>query len=141
MRCSWITHMTGKCLVLACFLLASMSPGRMAASQNEESKPLVLSAQMEQGALVYKLNGKRVEDRRDNSLLKNLAELVTARGTKTPVFIIVDVRAPFTELGKLETALDKADLTYKRRLFVTDFRGGTMNEIHWDETAIPIPRD
>jgi hypothetical protein len=92
------------------------------------------------GFFVYKLNGKRVEDRKDNSLLKNLAEVVTARGSKTPVFIIIDVHAPFTEIGKLETALDKADLTYARRLFVTDFRKGTMNEIHWDHSAVPIPR-
>jgi len=140
MKSSW-THITSKCIVLACFFLVSMWPGRMVASQNEESKPLVLTAQMELGALVYKLNGKRVEDRRDNSLLKNLVEVVTTRGTKIAVFIIVDVRAPFAEVGKLETALDKADLTYKRRLFVADFQAGTMNEIHWDEGPVPIPRD
>jgi len=33
------------------------------------------------------------------------------------VFIIVDVRAPFREAGKRETALDKAGLP-QRRLFV-----------------------
>jgi hypothetical protein len=96
---------------------------------------------MEQRSLVYKLNGKRVEDRWDNSFLKSLAKVATARGSKTVVFIIVDVRAPFTEVGKLETALDKANLTYDRRLFVSDFRGGTMNEIHWDNAAIPIPKN
>ncbi|HVA16863.1 MAG TPA: hypothetical protein VMV59_04015 [Candidatus Dormibacteraeota bacterium] len=62
-------------------------------------------------------------------------------GTKIPAFIIIDVRAPFSEVGKLETALDKVDLTYERRLFVTDFRDGTMNEIHWDDTSIPIPHN
>jgi hypothetical protein len=123
------------------FLLISFSPERIIVSQNEESKPAVLTAVMERGAVVYKLNGKRVEDRKDNLLLKNLGELLTAHGTKTPVFIIVDVRAPFAEIGKVETALDKAGLTYNRRLFVTGFRDGTMNEIHWDVTPIPIPRN
>lgn len=55
-----------------------------------------------------------------------------------PVDIIVDVRAPFSEVGKLETALDKSDLT-NRRVYVSNFKDGTMNEIHWDERAVPLP--
>ena len=73
--------------------------------------------------------------------MTNLGNIVRVRGLRIPVFIIIDVRASFSEVGKLETALDKIDLTYERRVFVTDFRGGTMNEIHWDETAIPIPHN
>ena len=52
------------------FLLISFSPERIIASQNEESKPAVLTAVMERGAVVYKLNGKRVEDRKDNLLFE-----------------------------------------------------------------------
>lgn len=100
---------------------------------------VVVTARMEKGALVYRVNGKIVEDSKENSLITNLAQIAKARGSDVPVSIIVDVRAPFTEIGKLETALDKADLSHSRRLFVTDFRDSTMNEIHWDQTPIPIP--
>jgi hypothetical protein len=50
---------------------------------------------------VYRVDGKRVEDSKDNSLLTNLGEIVNARGTEMPVLIIIDVRAPFSEVGKL----------------------------------------
>lgn len=102
------------------------------------SHTVIVSARMENGALVYRLNGKRVEDRRDNSLLTNLTNIVKTQGTEAPVLIIIDVRASFTEVGKLETALDKAGLT-RYRLFVSNFSNGVMNEIRWDETAVPIP--
>jgi hypothetical protein len=103
------------------------------------TSPIVVSARVEKGGLVYKVNGKTVEDSKDNSLIMNLAQVAKVHGNKVPVIIIVDVRAPFTEVGKLETALDKAELTHSRRLFVTNFRDSTMNEIHWDQTPIPIP--
>jgi hypothetical protein len=102
------------------------------------SRPVVVSVRLERGALIYRLNGSRVEDRANNSLLTNLGRTVEERGTEATVFIVIDVRAPFSEAGKLETALEKAGLTHYR-LFVSNFRGGMMNEIHWDETPIPLP--
>jgi hypothetical protein len=131
-------------LPLALFIfLFFLAFGPPLSSQGAEPtiKPLILSARMEKRTLVYRVNGKRVEDSRENSLLTNLENVVNVRGTAIPVFIIIDVRAPFTEVGKLETALDKVELTRDRRLFVTDFSDGIMNECHWDETAIPIPRN
>jgi hypothetical protein len=101
------------------------------------SHPVVVSSRIENGSLVYRVSGKRVEDSVENSLLTNLGNLVKARGTDIPVFVVIDIRVPFSEMGKLETALDKADLTH-RRLFVSDFQSGTMTEIHFDR-AIPIP--
>jgi hypothetical protein len=109
------------------------------ASQTQSSAPVVVSARMEKGSLVYKVNGKTVEDSKENSLLTNLARIARSQGSDVTVFIVIDVRAPFTEVGKLETALDKVELNHSRRLFVTDFHDGTMNEIHWDRTPIPIP--
>src|ERR1700730_5997258 len=123
------------------FIAIALSVAATSKPQEPESKPVVISAQMVKGMLVYKVNGKRVEDSRANSLLTNLGNIVRVRGLRIPVFITIDVRASFPEVGKLETALDKIDLTYERRVFVTDFRGGTMNEIHWDETGIPIPHN
>lgn len=110
-------------------------------TESSQTKPLVLTVYVEAGRPIYKLDGKEVEDRRDNSLLKNLTEEVQKRGTNIPVSVIVDVRAPLTEFGKLETALDKAGLTSERRLFVGDFRDGQMNEIHWEQKSLPIPKD
>jgi hypothetical protein len=108
-------------------------------SQTQAPPAVVVSVRVEKGGLVYRVNGKTVEDSKENSLITNLARIAKERGDQVPVFIIVDVRAPFTEVGKLETALDKVELTHSRRLFVTDFRNSTMNEIHWDQTPVPIP--
>ena len=109
------------------------------AAQTKMPPPVIVSARIEKGALVYRVNGKTVEDSKENSLITNLTRIANVRGNEVPVFIIVDVRAPFSEVGKLETALDKVELTHSRRLFVTDFRDSTMNEIHWDQTPVPIP--
>jgi len=131
----WFTQFTTNRLALLWVIFAPM----WLASQAQTSSPVVVSARMEKGGLVYKVNGKTVEDSRNNSLITNLARIAKERGNEAPVIIIVDVRAPFTEVGKLETALDKVELTHSRRLFVTDFRDSTMNEIHWDQTPVPIP--
>jgi hypothetical protein len=122
-------------LLVSLFCLAPAGWGQ---TQPQTAQPVVVSAQMRGSALIYKLNNRRVEDSRENSLLTNLGTVVRTRGVDVPVFIIIDVRASFAEVGKLETALDKAGLMH-RRLFVSDFSDKTMNEIHWDETAIPIP--
>lgn len=128
------------CVALAALLLAPIILRTHAGLREPGNQTyIVISERIERGSPIYKLNGKRVEDTRENGLITNLAEIVQARGTHIPVIIIIDVRAPFTEVGKLETALDKADLSYGRKIYVTDFRGGTMNEIHWDEKAIPLP--
>jgi hypothetical protein len=122
-------------------LLFSLTLGFAVTSnaQKTKPKPLVLSVQMVKGTLIYKLDGKKVEDTKRNSLLTNLGAIVRERGNAIPVFVIIDVRAPFSEVGKLDTALAKADLLHERKLFVANFQGGIMNEIHWDETGIPIP--
>lgn len=126
------TQTTSAPLALCCAVLAALLFSRAATSQTRKptAQAVVISARMERNTMTYRLNGKIVEDRVNNSLLKNLTEIVKTRGTKVPVIIIIDVHASFTEVGKLETALDKADLTYSRKLFVTDFRDGTMNEVH-----------
>jgi len=126
-------------VALLFFLLTSLWISCVGASQTAQptSHPVVVSSRIENGSLVYRVSGKRVEDSVENSLLTNLGNLVKARGTDIPVFVVIDIRVPFSEMGKLETALDKADLTH-RRLFVSDFQSGTMTEIHFDR-AIPIP--
>jgi hypothetical protein len=131
----WFTQITTNRLALLWVIFVPV----WLASQAQTSRPVVVSARMEKGGLVYKVNGKTVEDNKDNSLITNLSRIAKERGNEVPVVIIVDVRAPFTEVGKLETALDKVELTSSRRLFVTDFRDSTMNEIHWDQTPVPIP--
>lgn len=127
-------------VVLACSLFAALLPMGSVMSQALASgpRPVVVSVRLERGTLIYRLNGRRIEDRANNSLLTNLGRTVEERGTGATVFIVIDVRAPFSAVGKVETALDKVGLTHYR-LFVSNFRGGIMNEIHWDETPIPLP--
>jgi len=137
-----IGKMTAASLTLLSFFLAPAVPPRAGASgnQNGADRLVTISGRMQNGSLIYRLNGKQIEDTRENSLITNLSEVIRSRGNHIPALIIIDVRAPLTEVGKIETALDKVDLTYSRKLFVTDFRDGTMNEIHWDQTPVPLPR-
>jgi hypothetical protein len=133
-------HTVRRCLAVFGLIVAPTLMGNwmIATTAVEGSQAVVLSARIEGGSLTYRLNGKKVEDSKDNSLLVNLARVARLRGTDVPVFIVIDVRAPFAEAGKLETALEKAGLVH-HRLFVSNFTSGIMNEIHWDETAVPIP--
>ena len=126
-----------KLWILALILTLWCGPNHAQAG-SDISRAVILSARVENGSVTYTLNGRRVEDRKDNSLLTKLTALIRARGAEIPVLIIIDVRASFREAGKLETALDKAGLT-RYRLFVTDFRNGVMNEVHWEQTPVPIP--
>lgn len=141
MKYSW-ARITGRCLLLFCFVLPPFLLNRSGASPVGErtNKPVVLTDRMEHGSLIYRIDGKRVEDSAENSLLVNLGNIIKTRGTEVPVFIVIDVRAPFTEIDKLGTALDMAGLTHGR-FFLSRFSDGTMNEIHLDDEAIPIPRN
>ena len=134
------TGLASRRLALLGIVFALLLSSRAVTSQqeNSRSRQVVLSDKMEKGILVYRLDGTRVEDTAKNSLLKNLGELFESRGAATSVVIVIDVRAPFSEAGKLETALDMVGLTHYR-LFVSNFRDGLMNEIHWDERSVPIP--
>jgi hypothetical protein len=122
----------------ALFLTLLLVSGAWSQTEPQAAHPVVVSAEMQRGVIVYRLNGRRVEESRKNSLLTNLGNVAGTRGLDVAVYIVMDVRAAFTEVGKLETALDKIGLT-NHRLFVADFRDATMNEIHWDQDAIPIP--
>ena len=129
-----------KAAVPFCLVLLSSAPLKPQTMKESPPRPVVLSAQVKHGQIVYELNGRVVEDNARNSILKNLTRILDTRGSSTPVFVVVDVRAPFSEFGKLETALDKVGLP-KRRFFVTDFTDATLNEVHWDEKAVPIPKN
>jgi len=71
----------------------------------------------------------------------NLGKVLVDRGKDTPVFIVIDVRAPFRQFRHIDTALDKVDLP-NRRYFVSEFsRPWMMREVHWADTAVPIPQN
>lgn len=101
--------------------------------------PIVVSAQMKNGKLIYRVNSKIVENSARNSLMTNLGRILVTRGKETPVFIVIDVRAPFGEFEHIDTALDKVDLP-NRRYFVSNFTNDRMmTEIHWADKAVSIP--
>jgi len=116
-------------------------PGKTLQSGESEGtgSPIVVSAQMKNGKLIYRVNRKIVENSARNSLMANLGTILVTRGKQTPVFIVIDVRVPFGEFEHIDTALDKVDLP-NRRYFVSNFTNDrTMTEIHWADKAIPIP--
>ena len=115
--------------------------GKTAKTSESEgtAKPIVVSAQLKNGNLIYRVNGKIVENSARNSLMTNLSRVLGTRGKETPVFIVIDVRAPFGEFEHIDTALDKVDLP-NRRYFVSNFTNDRMmTEIHWADKAVPIP--
>jgi biopolymer transport protein ExbD len=123
------------CVLLA---LSILSCSVRSQAQKDIRQPLVVSVEIVKGSRVYRVNRKVVEDTRDNSLLTSLETAASERGLDYPVIVLVDVKAPFTEVDKLETALVKIGFTH-HRLFVGDFQSGLMDEFHWDQNGIPIP--
>ena len=104
-------------------------------------RPVVVSAQLMNGKLIYRVNGKIVESSARNSLMTNVSRVLGTRGKETPVFIVIDVRAPFRQFEHIDTALDKVDLP-NRRYFVSNFTNDhMMTEIHWADKAVPIPQN
>jgi len=102
------------------------------------SRPTVVSARVRNGKIIYRVNERIVEDSVRNSLITNLGNVLKTQGRATPIFIVVDVRAPIAQFSHIETALDKVDLP-NRRFFVTNFTDRLMIEIHWAEKPIAIP--
>lgn len=116
-------------------------PGKTAKTNESEgtARPIVVSAQMKNGKLIYRVNGKTVETSPRNSLMTNLGIVLGSRGKETRVFIVIDVLAPFAEFTHIDTALDKVDLP-NRRYFVSTFaKDRMMTEVHWADKAVPIP--
>jgi hypothetical protein len=56
-----------------------------------------------------------------------------------PVILVIDTHAQFSEVGKLETALDKAGFSDGITIYVANFVDKTMNQIHWDSSSKPLP--
>ena len=87
---------------------------------------------------MYRVDKTVVENTRENSLLKHLETVASAKGLDWPILILVDVNAPLQEIDKLETAMAKIDF-HSHRLFVGDFQRGVMEELHWGQKSVPIP--
>lgn len=107
--------------------------------QSPPAHPVTITAQVVKASITYRLNGNIVEDRPDNSLIKRLTDIAKAQGTKMPVILIIDSQAKFSEVGKLETALDKVGFSEGVTIYVANFASKTMNQIHWDSTYKPMP--
>ena len=99
---------------------------------------MVISVRILKGSAVYRVDRKVVENTRENSLLTNLETVASAKGLDWPVIVLVDVKAPLKEIGKLETAVAKIDFS-NHRVFVGDFQRGVMEELHWGQGSVPIP--
>jgi len=99
---------------------------------------VVISVRILKGSAVYRVDRKVVENTRENSLLTNLETVASAKGLDWPVIVLVDVKAPLKEIGKLETAVAKIDFS-NHRVFVGDFQRGVMEELHWGQGSVPIP--
>ena len=118
------------CLALAAMPLWSQSPA---------DRQIIISSEVSGSATLYKINGKVVEDKPGNSLIKNLTDIVRTRGSSSPIVVIIDRRASFAEVGKLETALDKVGITGETKIYIANFQTKTMNEIHWESGSKPLP--
>jgi hypothetical protein len=115
-------------------LVACPAPG-----QSPTVRPITIFSQVEKGSITYRLNGSIVEDKPDNALIKRLTEIARARGTNVPVILVIDTHAQFSEVGKLETALDKVGFSDDIKIYVANFVDKTMNQVHWDPASKPLP--
>ena len=121
--------------VFLCLALATVP----AWCQSPAGGQIIISSQVSGSSTIYKINGKVVEDKPSNSLIKNLTDIARARGSSSPVVLIIDRHASFAEVGKLETALDKVGISGETKIYIANFQTKTMNEIHWESGSKPLP--
>ena len=87
-----------------------------------------------------KSDGRKREGTSERALLESTWAVVSKRGPGIRAFVIVDVDAKFSDVGPIFEALTKDGIDLERiQLFVADFKGGSMNELHWDLKSVRIP--
>lgn len=98
----------------------------------------VVSVEIRSGASIYRVDGHRVEERKGNSLLLQLSRAVARRHENGEIFLVIDKRARISEIGKLNTAVDKVGAKNARRVFIADFDQKLMSEVSISEASVPL---
>jgi hypothetical protein len=126
------TRMTLKALglVAASLLAFSVSTRRMFSQENGGAgEPVIVLAEMENHRVTYKVDGKVAAP----DLLRVLNDVVDRRGGDTRVIVLVDSRAPITEIGNIDGTLGKAGLE-KVRFFVFNREANVMSTVEFGRT-------
>ena len=125
------TRMTFKTFcVLASALLALSVGTPRTVSQENGKEPIVILAEVQNHKVTYKVNGRDALP----DLLRMLNTVGDQRGRDTRVIVLLDSRAPITEIGNLDGTLGKAGFE-KVRFFVFNKEANVMSTVEFGRSV------
>lgn len=118
------------CVLAAALLAFSVATPRTFSQENgKPGEPLIILAEVQKHRVTYKVDAK---DALPN-LLRVLNTVGDQRGRDTRVIVLVDSRAPITEIGNIDGTLGKAGFT-KVRFFVFNKEANVMSTVEFGRT-------
>jgi hypothetical protein len=125
-------RMNFKGVALAATLLAFSlwAPRTFSLGSSKPAEPVVLLAQVQNHRITYKVDGKEALP----DLLRVLNVIGDQRGRHTRIIVLVDSRAPITEIGNIDGTLGKAGFE-KARFFVFNKEANVMSTIEFGRTV------
>jgi hypothetical protein len=125
------TRMTFKTFcVLASALLALSVATPRTVSQENGKEPIVILAAVQNHKVTYKVNSRDALP----DLLRMLNTVGDQRGRDTRVIVLLDSRAPITEIGNLDGTLGKAGFE-KVRFFVFNKEANVMSTVEFGRSV------
>lgn len=106
------------------------APRTFSQESNKPAEPVVLLAEVQNHRITYKVDGKEALP----DLLRVLNIVGDQRGRDTRVIVLVDSRAPITEIGNIDGTLGKAGFE-KTRFFIFNKEAQVMSTVEFGRTV------
>jgi hypothetical protein len=118
-------------LVAAALLFFSVSTPRIVSQEGgKPGEPLIVLAEVQNHKVTYKVDGREAVP----DLLRVLNTVGDQRGRDIKVIVLVDARAPITEIGNVDGTLGKAGFE-KARFYVFNKEANVMSTVEFGRTV------
>jgi hypothetical protein len=118
-------------LAVALLVFSAASPKLFSQENLRPGEPLIILAELKDHRVAYKVDSRDALP----DLLSILNTIREKRGRDTRVIVLVDSRAPITEIGNIDGTLGKAGLA-KARFFVFNKEANVMSTVQFGR---PLP--
>ncbi|HUE53609.1 MAG TPA: hypothetical protein VMO80_14795 [Terriglobales bacterium] len=116
-------------LAVALLAFPAASPRTFSQENGRPEEPVVILVEVQNHRITYKVDARDALP----DLLKALNSLGDQRGRDSRVIVLVDSRAPITEIGNIDGTLGKAGFT-KVRFFVFNKEANVMSTVEFGPT-------
>jgi len=117
-------------LAVALLVFSAATPRTFSQEKGKPGEPLIILAEVQNHRVTYKVDGKEALP----DLLRVLNIVADQRGHDTRIIVLVDSRAPITEIGNIDGTLGKAQLE-KVRFFIFNKEANVMSTVEFGRTV------